>query len=53
MLTISVGFIMGKDQKLLVNMPIQRNVVFLASSGNCALMSSAARSLLLSNVSAS
>jgi hypothetical protein len=45
MLTISAGFIIGYDQKLLVNKPTQRNVVFFASSGNCDLMSSAASSL--------
>jgi hypothetical protein len=44
-LTTSIGFIMGYDQKLLVNSPTQRNVVFFASSGRVALMSSAAWSL--------
>jgi hypothetical protein len=44
-LTISVGFIIGNCQKLLVKRPTQRKVVFLASSGNWDLMSSAAWSL--------
>jgi hypothetical protein len=44
-LTISIGFIMGYDQKLLVNSPTQRKVVFFASSGRVDLMSSAAWSL--------
>jgi hypothetical protein len=45
-LTISMGFIIGYDQRLLVKKPTHRKVVFFARSGNCALMSSAAWSLL-------
>ena len=45
LLTISVGFIMGNCQKLLVKRPTQRKVIFLAREGNWAFMSSAAWSL--------
>lgn len=45
MLTISVGFMVGTAQKLLVKRPTQRKVVFFASSGRVALISSAAWSL--------
>ena len=48
-LTISMGFIMGYDQRLLVKKPTHRKVVLFARSRNCALMSSAAWSLLCEN----
>ena len=50
-LTISMGFIMGYDQRLLVKNPTHRKVVFFARSGSCVLISSAAWSLLCCKLS--